>query len=88
MRTAIAAIISFHDDGRYQVAIKQRWPNPADADWEVHIYVREEGKSGLLNCALLAHAIEMLSSNFLATESEYDISTNDEPHFRPSFKIW
>lgn len=88
MRAAIAAIFSFSKDDRYEVAIKQRWPNPEDADWEVHIFVREDGKSGLLNCGLLCNAIEMLSYNCLATESEYDISTSDKPHFRPSFKIW
>ena len=88
MRAAIAAILSFSNDNRYQVAIQNRFPWTDNDSWEVHIFVREEGLSGLLDCGLLAHAIELIGTEFLSNDSEYDISTNDEPHFRPSFKIW
>lgn len=88
MRAAIAAILNFNRDKRYEVAIKNRYPDIENDSWEVHIFVREEGRSGLLECGLLCHAIELISIEFLCVNSEYDISTNDKPHFRPSFKIW
>lgn len=88
MRAAIAAIISFSKDKRYEVAIRERYPYQGNTEWEVHIFVRDEHLSGYMNCALLANAIEMLTCDFLATESRYDISTKGEPNYRPSFKIW
>ena len=88
MRTAIAAILSFSKDGRYEVAIQQRLTFMERDEWEVHIFVREEKLSGLLNCALLAHSIEQLSIDLLSCESKYNISTKEEPNDRPSFKIW
>lgn len=88
MRDAISAIISFSNDNRYEVAIQKRFAWSDKDSWEVHIFVRDEQLSGLLNCALLAHSIEMLTCDFLATESTYDISTKVEPNHRPSFKIW
>ena len=88
MRAAIAAIISLCDSERYQVAIQKRSPLPEVDKWEVHIFVKEEHKSGLLDCALLAHAIEQMGTEFLVTDSEYDISTIGKPQLRPSFKIW
>lgn len=88
MRAAIAAILSFSNDKRYQVAIQPRCPELDKDSWEVHIFVKEEGLSGLLDCGLLAHSIELITTDFLAVDSEYDISTIGKPHFRPSFKIW
>lgn len=88
MRAAIAVILSFSNDKRYEVAIQSRFPDLSYDSWEVHIFVRDERKSGLLDCGLLAHAIEQIAHEFLTNDSEYDISTSDKPHFRPSFKIW
>lgn len=88
MRAAIAAIISFSSDKRYEVAVQPRFPEEFKDSWEVHIFVREERKSGLFDCGLLAHAIEQIGTEFLSVDSEYDISTNDVPKLRPSFKIW
>ena len=88
MRAAIAAILSFSNDKRYQVAIQPRFPECVKDSWEVHIFVKEEGLSGLLDCGLLGHSIEQIAGEFLCGDSEYDISTIGKPHFRPSFKIW
>ena len=88
MRAAIAAILSFSQDNRYQVAIQKRNQWSDKDDWEVHIFVREEKLSGLFECGLLAHAIEQLGTEFLSIDSEYDISTSGEPNLRQSFKIW
>lgn len=88
MRAAIAVILSFSNDKRYEVAIQPRFPEVYKDSWEVHIFVREEKLSGLLDCGLLAHAIEQIATEFLTNDSEYNISTNDVPKLRPSFKIW
>lgn len=88
MRAAIAAILSFSNDKRFQVAIKPKCPELDKDSWEVHIFVKEKGLSGLLECGLLAHAIEEITIEFLAVDSEYDISTIGKPQLRPSFKIW
>ena len=88
LRAAISAIISLCRDNRYEVAIQQRWPFQEDGEWEVHIFVREDDKSGLMGCALLANAIETISADLLATHSQYNMATSGEPNYKPSFKIW
>ena len=88
LRTAISAILSFSDALRYQVAIQQRWAGHDEDDWEVHVFVVDEKKSGLINCALLCNAIEQISTDFLTTESHYNMATKDVPNNKPSFKIW
>lgn len=88
LRTAIKAILSFSEDGRYEVAIQERGSGHKDGAWEVHIFVRDDHKSGLLNCALLANAIEQISTDCLATESEYNMGIREVENIRQSFKIW
>lgn len=93
MRNAIHTLFSFSFDGRYDVAIKKR-SECSDEEWEVHLFVREKRLSVsfncalLINCALLSNSIERISRSFLASESEYDLSTSGEPYIVPSFKIW
>lgn len=88
MRAAIHALFSFSSDGRYEVAIQKRFTGTDQDDWEVHLFIREQKRSGLMDCALLSHAIEQISTDLLAVESEYDMSTSGEPVRVPSFKIW
>lgn len=88
MRAAIHALFSFSKDDRYEVAIQKRFTGTDHDDWEVHLFIRSKRLSGLMDCALLSNAIEQISSDLLATDSEYDISTSGEPDRVPSFKIW
>lgn len=88
MRAAIHALFSFSSDGRYEVAIRKRFTGTDHDDWEVHLFIRSKKLSCLMDCALLSNAIEQISSDLLATDSEYDISTSGEPDRVPSFKIW
>lgn len=88
MRAAIHALFSFSKDSRYEVAIEKRFTGTDRDDWEVHLFIRERSLSGLLDCALLCNAVEHISTSFLATESQYDISTSGETDWVPSFKIW
>ena len=90
MRTAIAAIIRLTDKDRYDVAIAERLPETdyKVADYEVHLYVRERTKAGLIHLALLAHAIEEMGTHFLAVESTFDAGTTKGEDIRQSIKIW
>lgn len=87
MCCAIKMLFSF-SDGRYDVAIHNRHESYDNDEWAVHVFIREKGLSGKLNCALLCNAIEQISCNLLSTDSMYDISTSTEPNFVPSFIIW
>lgn len=87
MCCAIKMLLSF-SDGRYDVAIHNRHESYDNDEWAVHVFIREKGLSGRLNCALLCNAIEQISSTFLASDSMYDISTSGEQNFVPSFVIW
>ena len=88
LRTILDALFSFEKDGRYGVAIQKRFGNISSDDYEVHVFVREDGLSGHLSLALLAHAIELVSTDFLAEESRYDLGTIKGEHFVQSWKIW
>ena len=88
MRTILDALFSFEEDGRYGVAIQSRYEDDPSRDYEVHIFIREDGLSGHLTLALLAHTIELLISDFLAIESQYDLGTIKGEHVVPSWKIW
>lgn len=88
LRTILDALFSFVEDGRYGVAIQSRWENDPTRDYEVHIFIREDGLSGLLNLALLAHSLEMVSTEFLVVESSYDLGTIKGEHIVQSWKIW
>lgn len=88
MRSAIQTLFSLSSDERYEVSIKNRYEGSDTDECEVHIFIREANLSGLINCALLSKAIEEISCSFLATDSEYDISTSGESNIVPSFKIW
>lgn len=88
LRTILDALFSFEKDGRYGVAIQPRWKNDPTRDYEVHVFIREDGLSGHLTLALLAHTIELLSSDFLAVESRYDLGTIEGEHIVQSWKIW
>lgn len=88
LRTILDVLFSFEKDGRYGVAIQTRYENDPTRDYEVHVFLREDGLSGHLNLALLAHAIELVSTEFLAVESQYDLGTIKEEHVVQSWKIW
>lgn len=90
MRMAINVLIELTNPDRYAVAIEQRLPatSERDADYEVHLYVRERTKAGLINLTLLAHAIEELGTHFLAVDSTHDAGTVKGEDIRNSVKIW
>lgn len=88
LKTIIDELFSFERDGRYGVAIKLRYEDDPSYGYEVHVYVRGVSRSGLLSLALLAHAIEMVSYDFLAVESSYDLGTIKGENIVPSWKIW
>ena len=90
MRFAIDAIINLTDPDRYCVAITERYPmyKETETQYEIHLYVRDLKKSGYLTLALLAHAIEEMGTQYLATESTYDAGTLKDSDKRDSIKIW
>lgn len=88
LRTVLNALFSFEKDGRYGVAIQSRYESDPSHGYEVHVFVRDEKKSGHLTLALLAHAIELVSYDFLACESHYDLGTIKGENIVPSWKIW
>lgn len=90
MRLAIESIINLTDPDRYCVAITERLPmyKETETDYEIHLYVRNPKKSGYLTLALLAHAIEEMGTQYLATESTYDAGTLKDSDNRESIKIW
>lgn len=88
LRTILSALLTLRKDHRYQVAIQERFCSIESDSWEVHLFLSRTRLSGLVDLALLAHVIEQISDNYLACESEYDISTSDERDMVPSIKIW
>lgn len=90
MRDAIDAIINLTDPERYCVAIQQRYPELLgdNSDYELHLYLRDPQKSGLVNLTLLANAIEQLGTHFLAVDTTYDAGTEKGEDIRKSVKIW
>lgn len=90
MRMAINVLIRVTDPDRYCVAIAERLPatKDTDADYEVHLYVRERSKSGLVDLACLARAIENLGTRYFTLDSTYDAGTTKGTDIRHSVKIW
>lgn len=88
LRTILDALFSFEKDGRYGVAIKGRFEGDPSDSYEIHVFVRDDRKSGHLTLALLAHAIELVNTDFLSVESHYDLGTIKGEHIVPSWRIW
>lgn len=90
MRVAINALFSLTDPQRYCVAIAKRFAPTIDegGDYELHLYLRDPKKSGYLDLALLAHAIEEMGTHFMAIDSTYDAGTEKGKDIRQSVKIW
>ena len=90
MRTAIATLIRLTDKDRYDVAIAVRVPNEIEflQDYELHLYLRNPEKSGLIEMAMLVRVIEDMGTHFLSCESTYDAGTTKGEDIRHSFKIW
>ncbi len=90
MRYAINSLIRLTDKERYCVAIEERFPETdyKVADYAVHLYLKDETKSGLITLTLLAHAIEEMGTRYLAVESTYDAGTEKGEDIRKSIKIW
>lgn len=90
MRQAIDLLISLTDPERYCVAILERLPatQSYNADYEVHLYVRDKKKSGLIDLAMLARAIEDMGIHYLSVDSTYDAGTEKGEDIRNSVKIW
>ena len=90
MRLALDAIINLTDPDRYCVAMTARYPmnEETDTQYEIHLYLRNLEKSGYLDLALLAHAIEEMGTHFLSVESTYDAGTLKDSDIRNSIKIW
>lgn len=88
LRTILNALFSLGKDDRYGVAIQTRYENDPTRGYEVHVFIREDGLPGHLTLALLAHTIELLSSEFLAVESSFDLGTIKGEHMVQSWKIW
>ena len=90
MRAAIQAIITLTDPDRYCVAIAERlhFTVSSPTDYEVHLYLRDPHKSGLVDLTLLAKAIECMGTKFLTVDSTYDAGTEKGKDIRNSIKIW
>lgn len=90
MRTAIDALIRLTDKTRYCVAIAERLPGTDyhGEDYELHLYLRQPEKSGLIELAMLARVIEDMGTHFLTCESTYDAGTEKGEDVRHSVKIW
>ena len=90
MRTAISTLIRLTDKDRYDVAIAVRVPNEIEflQDYELHLYLRNPEKAGLIELAMLVRVIEDMGTHFLTCESTYDAGTKKGEDIRHSFKIW
>ena len=90
MRTAIATLIRLTDKDRYDVAIAVREPNEREflQDYELHLYLKNPEKAGLIELAMLIRVIEDMGTHFLTCESTYDAGTTKGEDIRNSFKIW
>lgn len=90
MRKAINILFKLTRPERYCVAIVDRFPEGEDdnSKFELHLYLREPNKSGQIELALLARAIEDLGTHFLTVDSTYDAGTTKESDVRKSVKIW
>lgn len=90
MRYAIYALMRLTDKERYCVAIAERFTGTdyKEPDYELHLYLRDPRKSGLINLTLLANAIEQMGTHFLAVNSTYDAGTTKGEDIRQSIKLW
>lgn len=90
MRKAINILFRLTHPERYCVAIEDRYPEGEDdnSKFELHLYLREPNKSGQIELALLARAIEDLGTHFLSMASTYDAGTKKGEDIRQSVKIW
>lgn len=90
MRLALDAIINLTDPNRYCVAMTERFPMYKEmaAEYDIHLYLRDPKKPGIIDLALLAHAIENMGTRFLSVESNYDAGTLKDSDIRNSIKIW
>jgi len=87
---AINVLIQLTDPDRYVTAVAQRMPatSDSDADYEIHLYLRNPEKSGLIELAMLARVIEDMGTHYLSCESTYDAGTEKGKDIRHSIKIW
>lgn len=90
MRMAINVLLRLTDKDRYCVAITERWPQSdyPVPDCELHLYLRDPRKSGLVDLACLARAIENLGTQYNTVDSTYDAGTEIGKDIRNSIKIW
>lgn len=90
MRFAIDAIINLTDPNRYCVAISERFAptKDEDGDYEIHLYVRDPRKAGIVDLACLARAIENLGIGYHTVDSTYDAGTVKGKKNLNSVKIW
>lgn len=90
MKEAINLLIGITDKDRYCVAVAERYPESEDFkdNYELHLYLRDPSKSGIIDLTLLAHTIEVMGKHFIAVESTYDAGTIKGEDIRQSVKIW
>ena len=90
MRKAINLLIRLTQPDRYCVAIEDRFPeldNAADK-YQLHLFLRNPEKAGLIELAMLARVIEDMGTHFLTCESTYDAGIKKGEDIRNSVKIW
>lgn len=90
MRKAINILIRLTQPDRYCVAIEDRFPELDDAadKYQLHLYLRNPEKAGLIELAMLVRVIEDMGTHFLTCESTYDAGTEKGKDIRHSVKIW
>ena len=90
MRKAINILIRLTQPDRFCVAIEDRFPELDDAadKYQLHLYLRNPEKVGLIELAMLARVIEDMGTHFLTCESTYDAGTIKGKDIRNSVKIW
>lgn len=90
VKEAINLLISVTDKDRYCVAVAERLVSTKenDGDYELHLYLRDPEKAGLIELAMLARVIEDMGTHFMTVESTYDAGTETGEDIRHSIKIW
>ena len=90
MRKAINILFRLTQPDRYCVAVEDRFPELDDAadKYQLHLYLRNPEKAGLIDLAMLARVIEDMGTHFLTCESTYDAGTIKGKDIRNSVKIW
>ena len=90
MKKAINSLIRLTQPDRYCVVIEDRFPeldNAADK-YQLHLFLRNPEKAGLIELAMLARVIEDMGTHFLTCESTYDAGIKKGEDIRNSVKIW